>query len=72
MEAAPLIERAFAADQVDLSVMGDWEDAQIKLGLKTERAYPRRKDKRWWPDIPALSAFMQQQEQQQKKKTKKK
>jgi len=69
-EVAPLIERAFAADQVDLSVAGDWEDAQVKLGLKAERAYPRRRDKRWWPEIPDLSAFMQQQEQQHKKKKK--
>ena len=55
VESAPLIERAFASDQIDLSVMGDWEDAQIGLGLKTKREHPRRKDKRWWPDIPELS-----------------
>lgn len=53
VEAAPLMERAFAANQVDLSVMGDWEDAQIGLGLKTNREKPRQKDKRWRPDIPA-------------------
>jgi hypothetical protein len=57
VEAAPLIERAFASDQIDLSVMGDWEDAQVGLGLKAKREQPRRKDK-WWPDIPALSAPM--------------
>ena len=68
VEAAPLIERAFTSDEIDLSVRGDWEDAQIELGLKTERAYPRQKDKRWWPEIPALSEFMQQQEKSQKKK----
>lgn len=56
VEAAPLIGRAFASDQVDLSVMGDWEDAQIGLGLKTERERPRQKDKRWWPDIPGLTS----------------
>jgi hypothetical protein len=32
VEAAPLIERAFAAKRIDLSVMGDWEDAQVELG----------------------------------------
>lgn len=72
VEVAPLIERAFASDQVDLAVAGDWEDAQIELGLKTERAYPLKKDRRWWPELPALSEFMEQQERQHKKKTKKK
>lgn len=33
VQAAPIIKRAFAAECVDLSVMGDWEDVQIKLGL---------------------------------------
>ncbi len=35
LEAAPAIERAFTADCVDLSIVGDWEDVQIELGLKT-------------------------------------
>ena len=64
VEAAPLIERAFASDQVDLAVAGDWEDAQIELGLKTKRAYPLKKDKRWWPELQALNS-------PQKKKKKK-
>ena len=34
VEAAPLMERAFAADRADLSIVGDWEDAQVDLGLK--------------------------------------
>ncbi len=38
---APLIERAFAADSVDLSIRGDWEDVQVELGLKTSRETPR-------------------------------
>ena len=41
VEAAPLIERAFAADAVELTVMGDWEDVQVELGLKEERESPR-------------------------------
>jgi len=32
-EAAPLMERAFAADAVDTFIMGDWEDVQEKMGL---------------------------------------
>ena len=34
LEAAPLIERAFAADRVDESIVGDWDDVQVELGLK--------------------------------------
>jgi Protein of unknown function (DUF1186) len=41
VEAAPLMERAFAADRVDLSILGDWEDAQVSLGLKATRETPR-------------------------------
>ena len=37
VEAATPIEAAFNADNVDLSVLGDWEEAQIELGLLTER-----------------------------------
>ncbi|HEX6374006.1 MAG TPA: hypothetical protein VF006_34070 [Longimicrobium sp.] len=39
-EAAPLMEAAFAAKAVDLEVNGDWEDAQVDLGLLTERLTP--------------------------------
>ncbi|HWI55953.1 MAG TPA: DUF1186 domain-containing protein [Bacillota bacterium] len=42
VEAAPLIEKAFAAAQVDETVGGDWEDAQIELGLKSAREHPRK------------------------------
>jgi len=38
--AAPLIERAFDGNHVDITVMGDWEDVQIKLGLLDERDTP--------------------------------
>lgn len=41
VEEAPLMERALAADCVDLSIAGDWEDVQVELGLKTERTTPR-------------------------------
>lgn len=40
VEAAPLIEQAFDANCVDLFIMGDWEDAQIELGLKSAREKP--------------------------------
>jgi hypothetical protein len=40
VEAAGVIERAFRDEKVDESVCGDWEDAQIELGLKTRREHP--------------------------------
>jgi HEAT repeat protein len=40
-EALPVIEHAFAAGAVEEFVMGDWEDVQIRFGLKTERETPR-------------------------------
>lgn len=41
VEAAPLMEQAFAADAVDMTVMGDWEDVQLELGLLQQRLTPR-------------------------------
>ena len=41
VEAAPLMKQAFDADSVELFVMGDWEDAQVELGLKPAREKPR-------------------------------
>jgi hypothetical protein len=41
VEATPVMERAFAADRVDISIQGDWEDTQIKLGLLQERLTPK-------------------------------
>lgn len=41
VETAPLMERVFASERVDIFVQGDWEDVQIELGLRTERETPR-------------------------------
>jgi hypothetical protein len=41
VDRAPLIERAFSAGAVDIDIMGDWDDAQIELGLLGERMTPR-------------------------------
>ncbi len=46
IEAAPLIERAFAARRVDLMVMGDWEDVQVKLGLLLPEEAEQRRPKK--------------------------
>jgi HEAT repeat protein len=40
VESAPVIEQAYAAGAVDLSVLGDWEEAQILLGLIEKRVTP--------------------------------
>jgi hypothetical protein len=40
VEAAPVMEQAFSADKVDISILGDWEDAQIALGLLDKRLSP--------------------------------
>lgn len=41
VEAAPVMEQAFAADKVDISIQGDWEETQIKLGLLRQRLTPK-------------------------------
>jgi len=55
VEAAPVIEQAFAADRVDEMAVGDWEDVQIKFGLKDRREKPRR------PPQPGTAAAALQQ-----------
>jgi hypothetical protein len=41
VEQAPLIEAAYRAGRVDISMCGDWEDMQVMLGLIPERRTPR-------------------------------
>jgi hypothetical protein len=41
VETAPLIQKAFEAERVDLSLQGDWEEVQINLGLIEKRRTPR-------------------------------
>jgi len=49
VEAADVMAAAFAANKVDWSIQGDWEEVQIALGLLTERITPR--PARWsFPD----------------------
>ena len=52
VEAAPLMEEAFAARRVDDMVMGDWEDVQIELGLLAERLTPFRPEWSLWANHP--------------------
>lgn len=39
-DAARVMEQAYAAGAVDLDLAGDWEDAQVDLGLLPERTTP--------------------------------
>ncbi|PZD70403.1 hypothetical protein C1752_13129 [Acaryochloris thomasi RCC1774] len=40
VEKAPEIEQAFTAQRVDLSIVGDWDETQVELGLKTRQEVP--------------------------------
>jgi hypothetical protein len=46
-EAAPLIERAFAERYVDPMVMGNWEDVQVELGLKSAEEVAPKPGAKW-------------------------
>jgi hypothetical protein len=41
IEAVPIIEAAYAAERVDPSFIGDWEDVQVEFGLIPARTTPR-------------------------------
>jgi Protein of unknown function (DUF1186) len=60
-EAAPLIERAFAEGYVDPMVMGDWEDVQVELGLKSAEEVAHKQVSKWreslLPPPPAEQTF---------------
>ena len=60
-EAAPLIERAYAQGYVDPIVMGDWEDVQIEMGLKSAEEIAPTQANMWSeslrPLLPLLKPF---------------
>ncbi len=57
-EAAPLIERAFDEGYVDPIVMGDWDDVQVELGLKSaEEVAQKRASERLLPPPSAGVTF---------------
>ena len=51
VETAPLMERAFAASKVDVTICGDWEDVQIELGLRAVRETPRPYRELYWKEM---------------------
>ena len=57
-EALPVIARAYAGGHVDESVVGDYEDVEIELGLKTPRQHPLKPRPRYrgiCADVSGLS-----------------
>ncbi|MFN8493718.1 MAG: DUF1186 domain-containing protein [Caldilineaceae bacterium] len=61
VEVAPVMEAAFAAKAVDLSIQGDWEEVQIELGLLAERLTPKPPmgwfPAAWGDRLPELTAL---------------
>jgi len=57
VEAAPLIEQAFAAETVDEFMVGTWAAIQVELGLKQETDFSPEALK---PKIPPEMAEMRQ------------
>ncbi len=56
-ETAPVIERAFDEGYVDPIVMGDWDDVQVELGLKSaEEVAQKRASNRGERQLPSASA----------------
>jgi hypothetical protein len=51
VDAAPLIERAFAANKVDTLYMGDWDDVQVELGLQTTQQLDDKRRKEWKEEV---------------------
>ena len=64
-ETAPLVERAFQSGRVDLSIMGDYEEFQIAVGLLKERITPPPKHG-WF--MPELREALDEDDEQMKKR----
>ncbi len=58
VESLPVMERAFAANRVDTSIVGDWEDVQIEFDLKATRDKPRQIPPEIEQPRQMLEAFM--------------
>lgn len=71
IEAAPLVEEIFQSGQIDESIVGDWEDYQIGVGLLEKRLNPPRlrHTTRFEDDQPAL-ADIRKRLQQNREETK--
>lgn len=57
VDAAAAIEAAYEADQVDESIVGDWYDAQVYLGLMSAADVPPREKGYWYRPAPLPVGF---------------
>ena len=64
-ETAPLVEQVFQSGRVDLSIMGDYEEFQIAVGLLEKRLTPPPKYGWFMPEI--REAFVDYEEQTKKR-----
>jgi hypothetical protein len=80
VEAAPVIEQAFNAQKVDEAFIGDWDEAQVYLGLKTREEVPQKRFSPTFSEVlrstrqpfePQSSGFGSRQATQKKAKRKK-
>lgn len=72
VEAAPLVEQVYKADQVDETVIGDWEDFQVNVGLLEKRITDPDTDLDLNPFFPAGFGESQRRPKKEAKQVKKK
>lgn len=60
IDQLPLIKKAFDAEKVDWSHMGDYEEIEIAMGVKTERTTPKPKFNRLNPEMAMLEEFFRE------------
>ncbi len=51
VEAAPVIEQAYAADKVDIMFSGDWDEVQVELGLQTTQQLDDKRRAEWTEEV---------------------
>jgi hypothetical protein len=72
VEAAALVEKAYKADRVDESILGDWEDFQVEVGLLEERITDPDEDLDFNPFIPSFNGEAQNRSARKEPKKEKK
>lgn len=60
VEQLPLIKKAFDAEKVDWSYMGDYEEIEIAMGVKTERTTPKPNFNRSNQEMAMLEEFFRE------------
>ncbi|WP_199311521.1 hypothetical protein [Anabaena subtropica] len=59
VESAPVMEGAFAANRIPIYIVGDWDQVQVELGLKTREEVPEKR----FPLEDILNYYKQELEQ---------